>query len=132
MLAFHAPPAAVIQPVVRAGKMPGSQSVRHFCQPLRWVSCVQARRSCGMALGPEITLKRIYQIVPKIIRITDPHSRLPCSRKIRMAMFGNTSGEGNEAAIWVRGIRYRDSLGLEPIQTPIGTAMRVLKATALR
>src|ERR1700683_392072 len=63
MLAFQAPPAAVIQPVVRAGKMPGSQSVRHLCQPLRWVSCVQARRSCGMALAPEITLKRIYQIV---------------------------------------------------------------------
>src|ERR1700677_2673787 len=99
MLAFHAPPAAVIQPVVSAGKMPGSQSVRHLCQPLRWVSCVQARRFCGMALAPEITLKRIYHIVPSIIKTTEPHSRLPCSSTIRAKRLEKTSGDGNEAAI---------------------------------
>src|SRR5271163_4691496 len=123
MLAFQAPPAAVIQPVVRAGKMPGSQRVRHTCQPLRWVSCVQARRSCGMALAPEITLKRIYQIVPSIIKITEPHCRLPPTRTINKNRLEKTSGEGKDAAIWVRGIRYCASLGLEPIQTPMGTAI---------
>src|SRR5271163_4562741 len=99
MLAFQAPPAAVIQPVVRAGKMPGSQSVRHCCQPFKWVSWVQARRSWGMALAPEITLKRIYQIVPSIIKITEPHSRLPWSRTIKANRLEKTSGEGKEAAI---------------------------------
>lgn len=71
MLAFHAPPDAVTNPVIRYGKTAGSISFRHrSTAPKRKISHTSFR-SDGIADAPAITLKRMYHCVPSSSRAMD-------------------------------------------------------------
>jgi len=60
MLAFHAPPAAVIAPVTKYGAIPGKIMRRHQRNPFTLKLAAASFNSFGRALVPAITLNRIY------------------------------------------------------------------------
>jgi hypothetical protein len=78
MVAFHAPPAAVIQPVTRPGSTAGSRNFFQRHQPSRRRRSAQLTMSLGMAAAAAATLKRIYHWVPKRISSTAPVCSVPC------------------------------------------------------
>src|SRR5450830_982373 len=67
ILAFHAPPEAVIAPVTYYAKMPGSMTLRHHSQPRMRKLAATSLKSFGNALAPAITLNRMYHCVPSTI-----------------------------------------------------------------
>src|ERR1017187_2125721 len=71
MLAFHAPPMAVIQPVSRLGKMAGKMSCCQRCGHENCDSRDTSQSSRGIALLPAMTLKRIYHCVPNSSSTTE-------------------------------------------------------------
>ena len=64
MEAFHAPPEAVIAPVMKYGKMPGIITLRHHNQPRTRKFATASFISPGNAAAPAMTLNRIYHCVP--------------------------------------------------------------------
>src|SRR5450755_2260782 len=80
MLAFHAPPEAVIMPVTKNGKIPGRMSLRQRSQPRMPKTLAASFRSVGMAMAPAITLKRMYHCVPSKSKTMEPTPKPPPTR----------------------------------------------------
>src|SRR5579883_842513 len=76
MLAFQAPPLAVVPPVTQAEKMPGIMSLRQRCQPCKPTSVAISRRSVGMLIAPAIELNKMYHWAPRDISRMLPQSIL--------------------------------------------------------
>src|ERR1700733_2928027 len=89
MLAFQAPPEAVIAPVRKYGKMPGSMTRFHHSQPLTRKLRDASRRSLGNADAPAITLNNIYHCVPRIISGDSQISGLAFQKTISDTTSGN-------------------------------------------
>src|SRR5579862_7070436 len=120
MLAFQAPPAAVTAPVTQKGKIAGMMRVFHKRQPRRPNIRAASFKSVGIAIEPAMTLKRMYHCVPSAMR-----KMLPQLIEIRVAMkkatiHGKVMLTGKEAAICASGWAMRATLGVEPIQKPMG------------
>src|SRR4029077_8985699 len=98
MLAFHAPPAEVIHPVTRNGKIPGKIKYRKESHPPILKMSAHETMSEGMDCAPAATLKRIYHWAPSIIKTTEPQPRFPPSARIHPRTNGYSIGAGKEAA----------------------------------
>ena len=72
MLAFQAPPLAVMPPVTQDEKMPGTINRRHRCQPRSPMSSAISRKSVGMLDAPAIELNRMYHCAPSAMSKTLP------------------------------------------------------------
>src|SRR5580658_763915 len=72
MLAFQAPPLAVIAPVTHDAKMPGIMKRFQRNQPVTSRSAVISRSSVGMLCAPAIVLKRTYHCAPSAIKRMQP------------------------------------------------------------
>src|SRR5690242_1488561 len=97
MLAFHAPPEAVIAPVTQAGKIAGMMSFFHNCQPLTPMLWAISRKSVGTDIAPAIVLNRMYHWAPNAISRMLPQFRLILRRRKTTVTTGNTKLAGNEA-----------------------------------
>ncbi len=127
MLAFQAPPDAVMSPVTHAPKIPGPMRARHLRQPLRPMLSAISRRSLGMLWAPAITLKSTYHWEPSAMSRMQPQLSEMCkARNIAMAK-GKTKLVGKEARTWTTGCARRAKRGLKPMATPMGVQTRVLK-----
>src|SRR5205085_4339829 len=127
---FHAPPAAVTQPVTSAGNAAGRYSAR---QRARRGSrnTVAASFSCsGRAATAEITLNRMYHCPASTIRATAPSPSPTPIRSNSRITSGNSMGAGNDATTWITGCSARASRGERPIHTPAGRAHAVDTTTA--
>src|SRR5262249_50708815 len=115
MLAFHAPPEAVIAPVTHEAKMPGPMSARHSRLRRRPMLAAISRRSFGIPCAPPITLNRRYHCAPNAIRSMLPQFKLSPNLMNPRVAKGNKKFAGNDAKIWTIGCETRASFGLNPI-----------------
>ena len=76
MLAFQAPPEAVIAPVTHDPKMPGPISAFHARPRRSPMLAAISRRSFGMLCAPPITLNSRYHCAPSAISSMLPQLRL--------------------------------------------------------
>ena len=105
--------------------MEGKITSRHRCHLVRRIVTIISRKSFGIELAPAITLKRMYHWAPSIIKRIAPMLRdRPMSMKISVAK-GKSRIAGKLASTWTTGWAKRESFGLMPIFTPIGTQMMV-------
>src|ERR1700722_9578408 len=99
MLAFHAPPEAVIAPVTQAPNIPGPIRVFHSRILRRPRLAAISRKSFGVGCAPPLTLYNRYHCAPKAINNMLPQFRLtPNLMKPRVAK-GNRKFAGKDARI---------------------------------
>ncbi len=91
-----------------------------------------SRRSLGRALAPAITLNRMYHWVPSTIRGDSQTSGLSLSATIAITAPGNSTLAGKAARNWAKGWIRSVQAGRSPIQTPIGTQIRLAAAISTR
>src|SRR6185312_9215574 len=134
MLAFHAPPVAVINPVTRYGKIAGMISNFHRRQPVSPYTPAASLRSDGIAIAPAITLNRTYHCVPSTIRAMAAMLRPPGSESSMSRRTENSAVAGIDAMTCTTGCNLRDHLGLIPTATPNGTvhAVAMISAASVR
>src|SRR5579863_10380822 len=131
MLAFHAPPVAVIMPVTRYGKIPGRIRVRHRRHPVTWYTTAASRRSDGIDMAPAITLNSTYHCVPRSISRTEAMLRPPGMDSRTTNRIGNTLFAGTDAATCTSGCARYDHFGLKPMATPAGIVHAAAIANAI-
>src|SRR6516165_220259 len=98
--------------------MPGSTTLIHQRQPLRWKLDAASRRSDGNALAPAITLNRMYHWVPNIM--SGLSQIFGSSRNVTMptTATGNTTLAGNAAINCAIGWTRSAAHGRRPSHTP--------------
>src|SRR5215469_18759238 len=86
ILAFQAPPDAVIAPVTHEPKIPGPIRAFQTRSPRKPILVAISRRSLGMPCAPPITLNKRYHWGPRAISSILPQLRLsPSLMKPRVA-----------------------------------------------
>ena len=108
--------------------MPGRITLRHHCQPPTWKLSAASRRSPGKALAPAMTLNRMYHWVPRIISGVSQMSAFRWKRTMTSTKSGNSRLAGKAARNCASGCTRRAQFGRRPIQTPIGTQIRLASA----
>src|SRR5262249_3856940 len=99
ILAFQAPPMAVIQPVSRGGEMDGRIDFgAHACHDHR-VNRATSQSSRGIRLAPAMTLNKTYHCVPSINNTTAPNPSPAPAANIAPMTRGKIIGAGKLAAI---------------------------------
>src|ERR1017187_672813 len=124
MLAFNAPTEAVTKPEIKKRNIEGRNSLRK-----RWVVhslyvLQTSFKSAGIAVAPAITLNNMYHCVPRSSKTIEPIPRPPPARISTRRIIGNSAVAGTDAAICAIGCAMADSLGRNPIATPVGTVHR--------
>src|SRR5438445_426411 len=125
---FHAPPAAVTQPVTRAGNAAGRYSARQRARRGSRNAAAASFSCSGMAATAEITLNRMYHCPASTISATAPSPSPTPIRSNSRITSGNSMGAGNDATTWITGCSARASRGERPIHTPAGRAHTELTA----
>jgi hypothetical protein len=115
MLAFQAPPLAVIPPVTQEEKMPGIINFCHNFQPCKPTFFAISRKSVGMLIAPAMELKRMYHCAPRDINKILPKSMLMLARMKNRVAKGKIKLAGNDAKNCTTGCNRRANLGLKPM-----------------
>ena len=85
-------------------------------------------KSFGRALAPAMTLNRMYHWVPRIISGESQMFGSPCRATMATTTTGKSTLAGKAARNWAIGCTRSVQTGRRPIQTPIGTQIRLAMA----
>ncbi len=89
-------------------------------------------RSLGRALAPATTLNRMYHCVPRMISGDSQILGSSRAATIPITTKGKITMAGKAARNWATGWMRWDHTGRRPIQTPIGTQIRLAMAIRMR